>query len=87
MEFLEDGGVLTLLDIVNHSQSKEDDKAEALRLLLSVSQAGRKYKEIICESHGKVYKLSVQYSCSCIQTWPRDELPFKIICKRDSHDS
>ncbi|XP_047442335.1 armadillo-like helical domain containing protein 1 isoform X2 [Mugil cephalus] len=52
MEFLEDGGVLTLLDIVNHSQSKEEHKAEALRLLLSVSQAGRKCKEIICESHG-----------------------------------
>ncbi|XP_044056354.1 armadillo-like helical domain containing protein 1 isoform X1 [Siniperca chuatsi] len=52
MEFLEDGGVLTLLDILSHSQSKEEEKAEALRLLLTVSNAGRKYKEIICESHG-----------------------------------
>ncbi|XP_026201222.1 armadillo-like helical domain containing protein 1 [Anabas testudineus] len=52
MEFLEDGGVLTLLDILSHTQSKEQDKAEALRLLLTVSNAGRKYKEIICESHG-----------------------------------
>lgn len=52
-EFLEDGGVLTLLDIVSHSQCKEEEKAEALRLLLTVSSAGRKYKEIICESHGK----------------------------------
>ncbi|XP_035509688.1 armadillo-like helical domain containing protein 1 [Morone saxatilis] len=52
MEFLEDGGVLTLLEILSHSQSKEEDKAEALRLLLTVSNAGRKYKEIICESHG-----------------------------------
>ncbi|XP_040896713.1 armadillo-like helical domain containing protein 1 [Toxotes jaculatrix] len=52
MEFLEDGGVLTLLDILSHTQSKEEDKAEALHLLLTVSNAGRKYKEIICESHG-----------------------------------
>ncbi|KAM7410106.1 hypothetical protein PAMA_001518 [Pampus argenteus] len=52
MEFLEDGGVLTLLDILNHPQSKEEDKAEALHLLLTVSNAGRKYKEFICESHG-----------------------------------
>lgn len=55
MEFLEDGGVLTLLDILSHTQSKEQDKAEALRLLLTVSNAGRKYKEIICESHGKFH--------------------------------
>uniref|UniRef100_A0A8C2ZR92 Armadillo like helical domain containing 1 n=1 Tax=Cyclopterus lumpus TaxID=8103 RepID=A0A8C2ZR92_CYCLU len=52
MEFLEDGGVLTLLDILGRSQSKEEEKTEALRLLLVVSNAGRKYKEIICESHG-----------------------------------
>ena len=58
MEFLEDGGVLTLLDILNHPQSKEEDKTEALCLLLTVSNAGRKYKEIICESHGKFDKES-----------------------------
>ncbi|KAM8874506.1 armadillo-like helical domain containing protein 1 isoform 2-T2 [Spinachia spinachia] len=52
MEFLEDGGVLTLLEILGHSRSKEKEKTEALCLLLAVSNAGRKYKEIICESHG-----------------------------------
>ncbi|XP_035504663.1 armadillo-like helical domain containing protein 1 isoform X1 [Scophthalmus maximus] len=52
VEFLEDGGVLTLLDVLSHTQSREEDKADALRLLLTVSNAGRKYKEIICESHG-----------------------------------
>ncbi|XP_026161008.1 armadillo-like helical domain containing protein 1 [Mastacembelus armatus] len=52
MEFLEDGGVLTLLDILSYAQSKEEDKTEALRLLLTVSNGGRKYKEIICESQG-----------------------------------
>lgn len=52
VEFLEDGGVLTLLDILSHTQSKEEDKVEALRLLLTLSNAGRKFKEMICESHG-----------------------------------
>ncbi|KAF3834907.1 hypothetical protein F7725_027465 [Dissostichus mawsoni] len=52
MEFLEDGGVLTLLDILSHSQSKEEEKVQALRLLLTISDAGRKCKEVICESHG-----------------------------------
>lgn len=56
IEFLEDGGVLTLLHILSHSQTKEEEKAEALRLLLTVSNTGRKYKEIICECHGKCYK-------------------------------
>ncbi|KAA8590015.1 hypothetical protein FQN60_013380 [Etheostoma spectabile] len=52
MEFLEDGGVLTLLDILNHIETKEEEKSNALRLLFTISNAGRKYKEIICESHG-----------------------------------
>ncbi|KAM4549075.1 armadillo-like helical domain containing protein 1 isoform 2-T3 [Odontesthes bonariensis] len=51
-EFLEDGGVLILLDILSHSLIKEADKAEALRLLLAVSNSGRDCKELICESHG-----------------------------------
>lgn len=46
-------GVLTLLEILSHSRTKEEEKAKALRLLLNVSYAGRKYKEIICENHGK----------------------------------
>lgn len=49
-EFLEDGGVLTLLDILN--QAKEEHKAEVLCVLLLVSKAGRSYKEFICESNG-----------------------------------
>ncbi|KAI9090522.1 armadillo-type protein [Phlyctochytrium arcticum] len=51
-EFLEVGGVLTVLEILGLSHVKEPDKAEALRLLLSVAHAGRKYKEFICESYG-----------------------------------
>ncbi|TDH08427.1 hypothetical protein EPR50_G00097690 [Perca flavescens] len=32
VEFLEDGGVLTLLDILNHTETKEEEKSEALRV-------------------------------------------------------
>ncbi|KAI8848748.1 hypothetical protein BC829DRAFT_443531 [Chytridium lagenaria] len=51
-EFLEVGGVLTVLELLGLSQIKEADKAEALRLLLHVANAGRKYKEFLCESYG-----------------------------------
>ncbi|XP_047655842.1 armadillo-like helical domain containing protein 1 isoform X2 [Tachysurus fulvidraco] len=52
LEFLEVGGVMTLLEIISQMETSEEEKAEALRLLCIVSNAGRKYKEIICESHG-----------------------------------
>ena len=51
-EFLETGGVLTVLEITSLSRATEDDKSEALKLLLNVAGAGRKYKEFICESYG-----------------------------------
>ncbi|CAH1244181.1 armadillo-like helical domain containing protein 1 [Branchiostoma lanceolatum] len=51
-EFLEVGGVLTVLEILGLKQAKEADKAEALKLLQTVCNAGRKYKELICESYG-----------------------------------
>lgn len=56
-EFLEDGGVLILLEILSQSQIKEEEKLDVLRLLLTVSNAGRGYKEVICENHGKNYLL------------------------------
>ena len=51
-EFLEVGGVLTVLEIIVLHQATENDKAEALRLLQSVANNGRKYKEFVCESFG-----------------------------------
>lgn len=51
-EFLEVGGVLTILEILGLKQSKEKDKSEALKLLMCIANAGRKYKELICESYG-----------------------------------
>ena len=53
MEFLEVGGILTLLEIVNLKSCEEADKAETLRLLTQISLKGRQYKEMICESYGK----------------------------------
>jgi len=51
-EFIEVGGILTLLEILGLQQSTEDDRAAALRLLSCISNTGRKYKELICESFG-----------------------------------
>ena len=61
-EFLEVGGVLTVLEILGLKQAKEVDKSEALRLLTCVADAGRKYKEIICESYGEFSIFSVSVS-------------------------
>lgn len=52
IEFLEVGGILTLLEILGQTQNKDEDKAEALHLLQMVSNPGRKYKELVCESYG-----------------------------------
>lgn len=51
-EFLEVGGVLTLLEILGLRQSKEKDKEDSINLLICVANAGRRYKELICESYG-----------------------------------
>ena len=51
-EFLEVGGILTLLEIIGLKQSKEVDKSDALKLLIVIASAGRHYKELICESYG-----------------------------------
>ena len=52
-EFLEVGGVLTLLEIIGLKQANEVDKSEALKNLHYIANAGRKYKELVCESYGK----------------------------------
>ncbi|XP_059504233.1 armadillo-like helical domain containing protein 1 isoform X1 [Stegostoma tigrinum] len=52
IEVLEVGGVLTFLEILKLKQSREDNKEEALKLLQIIANAGRKYKELICESYG-----------------------------------
>eukprot|EP00795_Rhopilema_esculentum_P004528 gene4528-20780_t len=51
-EFLEVGGVLTVLEILGLKQAKEEDKTEGLKLLSCIASTGRKYKELICESFG-----------------------------------
>uniref|UniRef100_F6YJT0 Armadillo like helical domain containing 1 n=1 Tax=Equus caballus TaxID=9796 RepID=F6YJT0_HORSE len=52
IEFLEVGGVLTLLEILGLEKIKEEDKKESIKLLQVVANSGRKYKELICESYG-----------------------------------
>jgi hypothetical protein len=43
---------LTVLEILTITQAKEEDRAEALILLIKVATNGRKFKEFICESYG-----------------------------------
>ncbi|XP_065884652.1 armadillo-like helical domain containing protein 1 [Dysidea avara] len=50
-EFLEVGGILTLLEIVGLIQTAEEDKMAALELLSQITVAGRRYKELLCESY------------------------------------
>uniref|UniRef100_A0A8C6QNY6 Armadillo-like helical domain containing 1 n=1 Tax=Nannospalax galili TaxID=1026970 RepID=A0A8C6QNY6_NANGA len=52
IEFLEIGGVLTLLEILGLEKIKEEDKKESVKLLQIIASNGRKYKELICESYG-----------------------------------
>ncbi|KAM4722937.1 armadillo-like helical domain containing protein 1 [Rhinophrynus dorsalis] len=52
IEFVEVGGILTLLEIIGLKQVKEQHKTEALKLLQILCKGGRKYKELICESYG-----------------------------------
>ncbi|XP_071983661.1 armadillo-like helical domain containing protein 1 isoform X3 [Engystomops pustulosus] len=52
VEFVEVGGVLTLLEILGLKQLNEEQKMEALRTLQILARAGPKYKELICESYG-----------------------------------
>ncbi|NXI39884.1 ARMD1 protein, partial [Galbula dea] len=52
IEFVEMGGVLILLEILGLNHLKEEDKRESVKLLQLIADAGRKYKELICESHG-----------------------------------
>lgn len=65
-EFLEVGGVLTLLEIIGLKQAKEADKSEALKNLHYIANAGRKYKELICESYGKSSKSFLSYLCRAV---------------------
>lgn len=51
-EFIEVGGILTVIEILGVKQSREADKAEAIQVLSCVANAGRQYKELICESYG-----------------------------------
>ncbi|KAK7889693.1 hypothetical protein WMY93_025253 [Mugilogobius chulae] len=70
-EFLEDGGVLTLLDILNQGQTKGEDRVEVLKVLLIVADTGRRYKEFICEGNG------VNVLAECLSTPYSEEIQDK----------
>ena len=51
-EFVEVGGVATVIEILSLPQLPEEDKHQSVRLLQSIVSAGRHYKEIVCEGEG-----------------------------------
>lgn len=51
-EFVEVGGVATVIEILRLTSIPDQDKAQALNLLTSITSGGRHYKEIVCELSG-----------------------------------
>ena len=51
-EFLEVGGILTVLEVLSVKKASEEDRMEALDLLLDIVKTGRQCKELLCESSG-----------------------------------
>jgi len=73
-EFLEVGGVLTVVEILSVKQAKDSDKTEALKLLACVASAGRQYKEIICEGYGwSEISVFAAVSVKCVSVQTTDE--------------
>ncbi len=54
-EFLEVGGMLTVLEIVGLMTAREPAKTESIRLLSAIANKGRQYKELLCESYGESF--------------------------------
>ena len=64
-EFLEVGGLLTVLEVLAVKKASEEDCMEALDLLIDLAKTGRQCKELICESYGiKSVAESLAQSCS-----------------------
>ena len=51
-EFVEVGGVATVVEILSLKELPTEDHHEAIQLLSSVASAGRHFKEIICKAEG-----------------------------------
>ncbi|UPQ98189.1 armadillo-like helical domain-containing protein [Chloropicon primus] len=51
-EFVDFGGLLSILDLLSIKDINEEDKCSALGLLLQIAHAGRFYKELICSFNG-----------------------------------
>ncbi|XP_036378711.1 armadillo-like helical domain containing protein 1 [Megalops cyprinoides] len=83
IEFLEVGGVLTLLEILGQKETRDEDKTEALYLLQMISNAGQKFKEFICESHG----LRVIAECLVKSKAEHSQETARILLESLAHDN
>lgn len=60
-EFLETGGILTLLDIISHKEIKESHKASAIEILFQLTSCGKQIVDYIRESQG----IKTVFECIC----------------------
>lgn len=61
-----------LLEILGLNHLNEEDKRESVKLLQLIADAGRKYKELICESYGVQSLAELLATCSSAEV--RDEV-------------
>ena len=59
--------MLTLLEIISLRTSKDKDVAEGLRLLTSIADKGRQYKELLCESFGEWFAAILLTLSACAE--------------------
>lgn len=64
-EFVVAGGILTVLDVIDHPKTLTSDQELCLRVVERVSSCGRVFKELICEHHG--VKIIVNYLMKCTE--------------------
>ena len=78
------GGILTVLEILGLKTAKEEDKSSAMELLETISNCGRKYKEVICESYGKIlyFQVLIHVIYDNVPLLFFSVLPFKIRIQR-----
>ncbi|XP_056460021.1 armadillo-like helical domain containing protein 1 isoform X2 [Gadus chalcogrammus] len=81
LEFLEDGGVLTILDILGQIHITAEDKHQGLLLLQTISTTSPKYKEIICESQG----VKVVAECLAESDWDDTQEAAQVLLETLAH--
>ena len=49
-DLVESGAIMTVIEMIGLEEPSDQDKEEALKVLISVAHAGIDYKEILCKT-------------------------------------